>query len=117
MPYFRGCGFLSGRGADFGVENGHLPHNLVRFSPALAAIRTLGGRNDFEKGNARIMMNPVEYTRQVKTEMKKVTWPTRKETTVSGIAVLIMVTITAIFLFLADQIIAFAVRMILGFGG
>jgi len=63
------------------------------------------------------MMNPVEYYRQVKTELKKVTWPTRQETTVSTIAVMIMVTISAIFLFLSDQVIAFIIRMVLGFGG
>lgn len=63
------------------------------------------------------MMNPVEYYRQVKTELKKVTWPTRQETTVSTIAVMIMVTISAIFLFLSDQVIAFMIRLVLGFGG
>jgi preprotein translocase subunit SecE len=62
-------------------------------------------------------LNPVEYLRQVKTEMKKVTWPTRQETTVSVIAVFIMVTISATFLFLSDQVIAFVIRLILGFGG
>ena len=30
------------------------------------------------------LLNPVVYFRQVKAEMKKVTWPTRKETTVSA---------------------------------
>lgn len=59
---------------------------------------------------------PLEYIRQVKSEMKKVTWPTRKETTVSTIAVFIMVAIAAVFLFLADQFMSFAVRMILDFG-
>lgn len=62
-------------------------------------------------------LNPVAYFRQVKGEMKKVTWPTRKETTVSTIAVFIMVTIAAIFLFTADQIIAFLVQFIIGLGG
>ncbi|AGH98874.1 preprotein translocase subunit SecE [Micavibrio aeruginosavorus] len=62
-------------------------------------------------------LNPVAYFRQVKAEMKKVTWPTRKETTVSTIAVFIMVTIAAIFLFTADQIIAFLVQFIIGLGG
>ncbi|WP_435640430.1 preprotein translocase subunit SecE [Micavibrio aeruginosavorus] len=62
-------------------------------------------------------LNPVPYFRQVKAEMKKVTWPTRKETTVSTIAVFIMVTIAAIFLFTADQIIAFLVQFIIGLGG
>ena len=63
------------------------------------------------------MISPVNYYRQVKAEMQKVTWPSRKETTVSSIAVFIMVAISSVFLFCADQIIAFAVRLILGFGG
>lgn len=63
------------------------------------------------------MLNPVVYFRQVKAEMKKVTWPTRQETTVSAIAVFVMVLISSVFLFLADQVIAFLVRLILSFGG
>lgn len=61
------------------------------------------------------MMNPVEYYKQVRAEMLKVTWPSRKETTISAVAVFSMVLISSIFLFMADQIIAFAVRLILGF--
>lgn len=62
------------------------------------------------------MANPVEFFRQVKSEGKKVTWPTRQETTVSTIAVFIMVVIAAVFLYFSDQIIAWLVNMILGFG-
>ncbi|GJL86242.1 MAG: protein translocase subunit SecE [Micavibrio sp.] len=58
---------------------------------------------------------PAEYIRQVRSEMKKVTWPTRKETTVSVIAVFIMVTFASIFLYFADQVIAMLVRLIMGF--
>lgn len=61
--------------------------------------------------------SPVEFVQQVKAETKKVTWPTRKETTVSTIAVFIMVTLASLFLFFADQIIAFFVNFVLGFGG
>lgn len=60
---------------------------------------------------------PVEYFRQVKAEMKKVTWPTRRETTVSTIAVFVMVFLAAIFLYLADQVLALAVGFLLGLGG
>ncbi|HIF24874.1 MAG: preprotein translocase subunit SecE [Pseudomonadota bacterium] len=59
---------------------------------------------------------PMNYFRQVRNEMKKVTWPSRQETTVSTIAVFLMVTFASIFLFFADQIIAFLVRMILSIG-
>jgi preprotein translocase subunit SecE len=60
---------------------------------------------------------PVEYLRQVRSELKKVTWPSRKETTVSTVAVFVMVTIAAIFLFVADQVMATLVRFLLGIGG
>lgn len=60
--------------------------------------------------------SPMQFLQQVKAEVKKVTWPSRKETTVSTIAVFIMVTLAAIFLFFADQIIAFLVNFILDFG-
>lgn len=59
---------------------------------------------------------PTEYIRQVKAEMQKVTWPSKKETTTSTIAVFIMVFLAAIFLFLADQFMAMVVRWILGLG-
>lgn len=58
--------------------------------------------------------SPLTYVRQVKVEMQKVTWPSRQELTTSTIAVLIMVVLAAIFLFLADQILAFGVNAILG---
>jgi len=59
---------------------------------------------------------PAEYVRQVRAEMKKVTWPSRKEMTVSVIAVFIMVTMASIFLYFADQVISYAVRQIMEIG-
>lgn len=59
---------------------------------------------------------PLEFFRQVKSEAQKVTWPTRQETTVSTIAVFIMVIIASLFLFFADQVLAFAVNLILSIG-
>ena len=59
---------------------------------------------------------PVEFFKQVKSEAKKVTWPTRQETIVSTIFVFIMVAIASIFLYFADQIIAFLVQMIMNIG-
>jgi preprotein translocase subunit SecE len=60
--------------------------------------------------------NIINYFTQVKSEMKKVTWPSRQETTISTITVFVMALIAATFLYFADQIIAWAVRLILGFG-
>lgn len=59
---------------------------------------------------------PVEFFKQVKSEAKKVTWPTRQETTASTIAVFIMVVIASIFLFVADQALSYVVGLVLGLG-
>lgn len=59
---------------------------------------------------------PIEYLRQVRSEIRKITWPSRKETTVSTIAVFVMVFFASLFLYFADQIIALIVRFIMGFG-
>ncbi len=59
---------------------------------------------------------PVEFFKQVRSEAKKVTWPTRQETISSTIAVFIMVVIASVFLFVADQVLSFIVRFALGLG-
>ena len=61
--------------------------------------------------------SPAAFVRQVRQEASKVTWPSRKETWVASLMVFIMVTITAIFFFFVDQILAWIVRLILGLGG
>lgn len=60
--------------------------------------------------------SPIEFLKQVKSETKKITWPTRQETTQGTIAVFVMVLVASLFLFVADQVIAFAIRIILGLG-
>ncbi|MCG8597801.1 MAG: preprotein translocase subunit SecE [Kiloniellales bacterium] len=62
------------------------------------------------------MFNIGQFVREVRQEASKVTWPSRKETTISTIMVLIMVFLAAIFFFLVDQVLAFGVEQILGFG-
>lgn len=62
------------------------------------------------------MASPAKFVKEVQNEGKKVTWPSRKETTVSTIAVFLMVFIASVFLYFADQLIAFLVRLIMGFG-
>lgn len=64
---------------------------------------------------AKKAFNPVRFFKEVKIEGKKITWPTRQETTVSTIAVFIMVFIAATFLYFADQVLAWGVQQIMGF--
>jgi preprotein translocase subunit SecE len=59
---------------------------------------------------------PTEFFKQVKSEAKKVTWPTRQETVSSTIAVFIMVVIASLFLFVTDQALSFLIKILLGLG-
>ncbi|MFV2091995.1 MAG: preprotein translocase subunit SecE [Hyphomicrobiales bacterium] len=61
--------------------------------------------------------NPFTFIQQVRAEVAKVTWPTRRETTVTTILVFVMVFFAAIFFFIADQILSFGVSFLLGLGG
>jgi len=60
--------------------------------------------------------NPLEFLQQVRTETAKVTWPTRNETLVTTIMVLIMSVLAALFFFLADQVLSWGVGLLLGLG-
>lgn len=60
--------------------------------------------------------NPFTFLQQVRQETSKVTWPSRRETTISTIMVVIFAFVAAIFFFAADQLMAFAVEQILGLG-
>lgn len=61
-------------------------------------------------------MNPAKFIREVRQEMNKVTWPTRKETSVSTAMVLVLALIAAIFFLIVDGVLATAVQWILGLG-
>ncbi len=61
-------------------------------------------------------INPAKFIREVRQEASKVTWPTRKETTVSTGMVFLMVFLAALFFFLVDQIMSSGVRLIFGLG-
>lgn len=63
------------------------------------------------------MANPFQFIQQVRAETAKVTWPSRRETLVTTIMVFIMVSLAALFFFLADQVLQFLVRFALGVGG
>ena len=60
--------------------------------------------------------NPFEFLQQVRTEVAKVTWPTRRETVVTTIMVLAMSVATALFFLAADWVLSNLVTLVLGLG-
>jgi preprotein translocase subunit SecE len=56
----------------------------------------------------------LQFLTQARAELKKVTWPTRKQTLASTAVVMVIVVIIAIYLGVVDFILAKVVKTILG---
>ena len=50
------------------------------------------------------MFNPFKYVQQVRNEVSKIVWPTRKETMTTTVMVFIMSALMALFFFIIDTI-------------
>ena len=60
--------------------------------------------------------NPFEFLQQVRTEVSKVTWPTRRETLITTFMVLLMSVAAALFFLGVDWVLSVLVKFILGLG-
>jgi len=60
--------------------------------------------------------SPAQFIREVRQELAKVTWPSRKELVATTLSVLAMSALAALFFFVVDQAIALGVQLILGLG-
>jgi preprotein translocase subunit SecE len=61
-------------------------------------------------------LDPAQFVRDVRSEMAKVTWPSRRETLITTGLVLAMSALAAVFFLVVDQVVAIAMRGLLGFG-
>ena len=64
-----------------------------------------------------VKTSPFEFIQQIRSEVAKVTWPSRKETLITTVMVFIFVFLVAIFFFLVDQVLSYVVKLVLGLGG
>jgi preprotein translocase subunit SecE len=63
-----------------------------------------------------VAFNPAKFVRDVRIEVGKVTWPSRKETLITTGLVFALSAMAAIFFFVADQVIGIGVRALFGVG-
>jgi preprotein translocase subunit SecE len=63
-----------------------------------------------------VKTNPSQFIHEVRQEVARVTWPTRKETLTTTAMVFVMVFIAAAFFFLIDQVLSAGVRLVFGLG-
>jgi preprotein translocase subunit SecE len=59
---------------------------------------------------------PAQFVREVRQELSKVTWPSRKETILTTIMVFIIMLIAAVFFMIADTLLSHAVEWVLKLG-
>ena len=58
--------------------------------------------------------NPFTFLQQVRAEVAKVVWPSRRETAISTVMVLVFAVIAAVFFLLVDQVLGWGVSFLLG---
>ena len=58
--------------------------------------------------------NPVQFVNQVRAEVSKIVWPTRREVALTSVMVLILTAITALFFFVVDLLIRTGLTGLLG---
>jgi len=59
-------------------------------------------------------ITPMQFYQQVRQEVSKVTWPSRKETTVTSAMVFVMVIVVSLFFLVVDYILGAGVSYVLG---
>ena len=80
--------------------------SLPKSKPEVQAVAS----KDRKEG---LVFTATEFLREVKVELKKVTWPTRKQTTGTTIVVIIFVFILAVFLGIFDYSLSRLVQVVL----
>jgi len=61
--------------------------------------------------------NPLQFIQQVRAEVAKVVWPTRREVMLTTVMVFIMAALTAVFFSLVDLAIRSGLQFVLSFFG
>jgi preprotein translocase subunit SecE len=63
-----------------------------------------------------VAVDPARFVQEVRSEVARVTWPSRRETWVTTALVFAMAALAALFFFVADQVIGIGVRALFGIG-
>ena len=65
------------------------------------------------KEPAKKRVGMAEFFREVRAELNKVTWPSRKETTVTTVMVFVMVIAAAVFFLTVDWVLSHLVQFVI----
>ena len=60
--------------------------------------------------------NPAQFVRQVRQEINRITWASRRETLYASLSVFVMALLASLFFFLVDLLLSYIVQFLLGLG-
>ena len=60
--------------------------------------------------------SPALFVTQVRQELQKVTWPTRRDTFISSLIVILLIFLFSLFFLLSDQVWSFSIKKIIEIG-
>ncbi|MGR3511492.1 MAG: preprotein translocase subunit SecE [Paracoccaceae bacterium] len=63
------------------------------------------------------MVNPLQFIQQVRAEVAKVVWPTRREVALTSVMVFFLAVLTAAFFWLVDRVIFSGLEIVLTYFG
>ena len=86
---------------------------VERRSPKPKAVGSIPSTPANNESMKMTKISPAQFVREVRQEANKISWPTRPETIMSGVMVLIMSAIAAVFFVAADTLISRVVGLIL----
>ena len=94
---------------------GDEPRDVSDFASCLGVAGDFGNLYRYRSTMAKT--SPAQFVRQVRQEINRISWATRRETGTATITVFVMATIAAIFFLLVDLVLSNIVQFVLGFGG
>ncbi len=89
--------------------------SMPKSATVAAAVKKKPEKKSVESqtGEPNFFQRAIDFLREVQVELKKVTWPTRKQTTGTTIVVIIFVFVVAIFLGMFDFGLSKLVQVVL----
>jgi len=94
-------------------ETGVAVKSTVTGKPVQSSSFPMPERSVGQPGAGNFFARTAEFFREVKVELKKVVWPTRKQTTGTTVVVIVFVFIVAVFLGVFDYSLSRLVQVVL----
>ena len=95
------------------APKGKIAKRVQPKAKAQAAPKQAAKAKDASGGQDSIIQRSAQFLREVKTELKKVAWPSRKQTLSSTGVVVVLVVIISAFLGLVDMVLVRLVRLVI----